>query len=295
MLGPCHIIRTATMQITIRVGLLVQRVGIPPPQHLRDHPLVLRFGSVSIPHAVRLLPLRCFIHPGFKWSGHSDLPAGAAFRLHIVQSAAPRSLAAPTTLRMTTPDQVGALKRMDSALPAGPSKGGIFRPGWQAFCCYPPTVYVTPRRPCKPPPAVPPPSRRQLSLPFLFTSLLLSCCKLVSLVSPIRSRPLAHRTCQSPQSPQHRRRRPGDEQLRLPPSSCGESLCAGFSRSALRSRRRAAARSRRGVQDPRRSRRGLHSRRRNHRRRPPSIAAHRPAPRASPPLIRKRLAASPAA
>ena len=35
-------------------------------------------------------------------------------------------------------------------MPTGPCKGGNFRPGWQAFLrFYPPTVYVTPRRPRK--------------------------------------------------------------------------------------------------------------------------------------------------
>jgi TrmH family RNA methyltransferase len=39
---------------------------------------------------------------------------------------------------------------LDSATPTGPSKGGKFRPGWQAFFeFYPTTVYVTPRRPRK--------------------------------------------------------------------------------------------------------------------------------------------------
>lgn len=34
-------------------------------------------------------------------------------------------------------------------MPTGLYKGGKFRPGWQASCFYPPTVYVTPRRPRK--------------------------------------------------------------------------------------------------------------------------------------------------
>jgi TrmH family RNA methyltransferase len=39
---------------------------------------------------------------------------------------------------------------MDSAMPTGPFTGGNFRPGWHAYCFYPPTVYVTARRPRKP-------------------------------------------------------------------------------------------------------------------------------------------------
>ena len=39
---------------------------------------------------------------------------------------------------------------MDSAMPTRPYTGGNFRPGWHAYCFYPPTVYVTARRPRKP-------------------------------------------------------------------------------------------------------------------------------------------------
>jgi TrmH family RNA methyltransferase len=52
---------------------------------------------------------------------------------------------------------------MDSAMPTRPYTGGNFRPGWHAYCFYPPTVYVTARRPRKPLPVVAPPSRRHLS------------------------------------------------------------------------------------------------------------------------------------
>jgi TrmH family RNA methyltransferase len=69
-------------------------------------------------------------------------------------------------------------------MPTGPCKGGNFRPGWQAFCFYPPTVYVTARRPRKPLPVLAPPEgyRRCLSL---FTSLL--CCS----SSAVNSSPLS--------------------------------------------------------------------------------------------------------
>jgi len=57
------------------------------------------------------------------------------------------------------PDRVGDVVRTDSAMPTGPCKGGNFRPGWQAFCFYPFTVYVTARRPRKRLPVAALPSR----------------------------------------------------------------------------------------------------------------------------------------
>src|SRR6266852_1959461 len=107
MLGPRHVIRTAAMQVAIRIGLLVQRTGIPRAQHLRDHPLILRFRTVAIHHALRLGQLRRFIDPGFQWSCHPDLPASPTFRRHNVQRMPRRSLAAPVTLWVRTPTRSG--------------------------------------------------------------------------------------------------------------------------------------------------------------------------------------------
>src|SRR5216684_4133730 len=149
MLGPRHVIRAAAMQVAIRIGLLVQRASIPRAQHLRDHPLILRFRAVAIQHALRLRQLRRFLDPGFQWSCHPDLPAGPTFRRHMVQSM-PRRPLQPGDALGEDPDQVGDVVRMDSAMPTRPYTGGNFRPGWHAYCFYPPTVYVTPRRPRKP-------------------------------------------------------------------------------------------------------------------------------------------------
>src|SRR5437899_12179284 len=133
-----YVIRTAAMQVAIRVGLFVQREGVSPPQHLCDHPLVLRFGSVAVHHAFRLRQFCRFVDPGFQWSCHADPPTGPIFRRHTDQSETPRPLWGAGDTLEEDPDQVRALERLDSAKPAGPCKGGNFRPGWQAFCFYPP-------------------------------------------------------------------------------------------------------------------------------------------------------------
>ena len=126
MFSPRDVIRAASVQVAIGVGLLVQPVGFPPAQQLRDHPLVLRFGPVAVHHALRLRQLRRFINPGFQWSCQTDLPAGPAFRRHIDQTAPPRSLAPPTALGTEGSDRAEVLERMDSAVPAAPSKDGAF-------------------------------------------------------------------------------------------------------------------------------------------------------------------------
>src|SRR5713101_3995118 len=167
MLGPCHVIRTATMQVTIWVGLLVQRVGISSTQHLRDHPLVLRFGSVAIHHAVRFRQLRRFIDPSFQWSCHSDPPASPTFRRHQVQSAVPRSLAAPATLWMRTPTGPGRCSYWTRPCQQAHAKAGTSGQvaGFLSLpthsLCYPspPTQAASYRSPH---------SSRHLSLPFLF-------------------------------------------------------------------------------------------------------------------------------
>src|SRR5216684_1490148 len=215
MLGPRHVIRTAAMQVAIRIGLLVQRTGIPRAQHLRDHPLILRFRTVAIHHALRLGQLRRFIDPGFQWSCHPDLPASPTFRRHNVQRMPRRSLAAPVTLWVRTPTRSGTWFEWTR-----PCQQTLYRRELPArlarLLLYPPTVYVTPRRPRKPLPL----SAALLSLAqrkipvFIFlcpTSLLPSCCKLVSLDFERRIRPLARRPRQSAQSPQHGRCRPRHE------------------------------------------------------------------------------------
>lgn len=58
------------------------------------------------------------------------------------------ALPADNTLK-DDPQTVGVLERFELALPTDPCNGGNFRPDWQAFYFYPPTVYVTPRRPRK--------------------------------------------------------------------------------------------------------------------------------------------------
>src|SRR4030088_1015052 len=95
------------------------------------------------------------------------------------------------------------------------------------FLLRPATFYVTAHRPRKPPAIAAPLSRRHSNsslLLYFLTSLLLACCKLVSLGSTLRTRPFARRARQPAQSTQHRRRRPCHEQLRLPPSSRGKPL-----------------------------------------------------------------------
>src|SRR6266851_4380470 len=150
MLGPRHVIRTAAMQVAIRIGLLVQRTGIPRAQHLRDHPLILRFRTVAIHHALRLGQLRRFIHPGFQWSCHPDLPASPTFRRHNVQRMPRRSLAAPVTLWVRTPTRSGTWFEWTRPCQQGLTQAGTSGQAGRLFCFYPPTVYVTPRRPRKP-------------------------------------------------------------------------------------------------------------------------------------------------
>src|ERR1700686_4129499 len=187
VLRPRHVIRTATMQVTIRIGRLVQRVSISPAQHFPDHPLVLRFRSVAIHHALRLRQLRRFIDPAFQWSCHSDPPVGPTFRRHIVQSAAPPPLAALVALQMRTarrswnewtrPCQQAHAKAGTSGQP-----GRLYASIRHSLCYPSPLAHAAL---C----LAAPPSLRHLnfplSLPYYFlTSLLLSCCKLVSLVCP---------------------------------------------------------------------------------------------------------------
>src|SRR5207248_5872996 len=114
-----------------------------------------------------------FINPGFQWSCQTDLPAGRAFRRHTDQTAPPRSRAPPTTLGTEDSDRVGpganGLGRASS-----PIQRWRFRPGWHAFYLYLPTVYVTPRRPRKPPPwwrGLQAGSCSCLALPYLSPSL----------------------------------------------------------------------------------------------------------------------------
>ena len=118
MLGAGYVIGTTTVQIAIWVGLLVQGVGIPGSQHLRDHPLEFRFGTVAIDHAVWLGQLCHFVDPGFQWSCHPDFPAGLIALRHQLEQTH-RLFAVPETLRQS-PDLLGAVQRLDSAIPTDP-------------------------------------------------------------------------------------------------------------------------------------------------------------------------------